>query len=112
EYDTDLFDRETVERMAGHFTRLLESAMAQPDAPIGELSMLANDEREQLLLGWNDTVAPYASAQTLPGLFEAQVLRTPDAIAVVDEHEAVSYAELNARANRLGHYLRERGVGP
>jgi amino acid adenylation domain-containing protein len=111
-YDTDLFDTTTIERMAAHFVRLLDAMAAQPDAPLADLAILDREEREQVLVAWNRTEAPYPSTRTLDRLFEAQVELTPDAIAVVDGTESVSYRELNRRANRLARQLRELGVGP
>ncbi|MFD0277727.1 amino acid adenylation domain-containing protein [Kitasatospora sp. NPDC127111] len=111
EYSVDLFDRATVERFAGHLLRLLESAVADPARRIGELEILAEDERELLLHGWNDT-AHDVPAATLPELFEAQAARTPDGDAVVFGDTVVSYRELNERANRLAHRLIGLGVGP
>ncbi|WP_186032300.1 non-ribosomal peptide synthetase, partial [Burkholderia gladioli] len=111
-YDTDLFDAATIARMAAHFVRLLDALAERPDARLADLVLLAPDEREQLVVTWNDTAAPYPRELTLDRLFEAQVERTPDAVAVVDETESVSYRELNRRANRLAHQLREHGVGP
>ncbi|MEU6236010.1 amino acid adenylation domain-containing protein [Kitasatospora sp. NPDC047058] len=111
EYSADLFDRGTVERFAGYLLRLLESAVADPGCRIGDLEILAEDERELLLHGWNDT-AHDVPAATLPELFEAQAARTPDGDAVVFGDTVVSYRELNERANRLAHRLIGLGVGP
>ena len=111
EYATDLFERSSVEAMAGRLVRLLEAAVAQPDRAIGSLDILAPEERHTLLREWNDTARPVPSA-TLPQLFEAQVARTPDATAVAFEDTTLSYAELDARANQLAHHLRGFGVGP
>ena len=111
EYATDLFERSSVEAMAGRLVRLLEAAVAQPDRSIGSLDILAPAERHTLLREWNDTARPVPSA-TLPQLFEAQVARTPDATAVAFEDTTLSYAELDARANQLAHHLRGFGVGP
>ncbi|WP_190201922.1 non-ribosomal peptide synthetase, partial [Streptomyces djakartensis] len=84
---------------------------ADPGRRVGELEILDGAERERVLVGWNDTARVVASA-TLPELFEAQVARTPDAVAVTVEDVTLSYAELNARANRLAHALIEQGAGP
>ena len=111
EYATDLFDRASVEALAGRLIRLLEAAVGDPDQAIGRLDILSAAERHTILRVWNDTAHPIPPA-TLPELFEAQVTRTPDAIAVVFEEESLSYAELNARANQLAHHLRSLGVGP
>ena len=111
EYATDLFDRATVEAIAGRFVRLLEATVAHPDRAIGSLDILSGEERASILRGWNDT-AHALSAATLPELFAAQVARRPDAIAVVFEDESLSYGALDRRANRLAHHLRALGVGP
>jgi amino acid adenylation domain-containing protein len=112
EYNTDLFEAATIERMVGHFTRLLDAIVAEPTARIGELPMLSEAEREQLLVTWNATATPYPQEQTIHQLFEAQARNQPDALAVVFEDTQLSYGELNARANQLAHHLRQLGVGP
>ena len=111
DYQPDLFDRDTVEAIAGRLIRLLEAAVVDPNQPIGRLDILAPEERHKILREWNDTAREVPSA-TLPELFEAQVAKTPDAVAVVFEDTSLSYAELNARANQLAHHLRAHGVGP
>ncbi|MEG5160088.1 amino acid adenylation domain-containing protein [Microcoleus sp. AT3-A2] len=112
EYSTDLFDAATINRMAGHFLRLLEGIAANPDRRIEELPLLGEKERHQLLVEWNDTRVDYSSDRCIHQLFEAQVERTPDAIAVVFEDEKLTYRELNERANQLAHYLQQFGVKP
>ncbi|WP_328929087.1 non-ribosomal peptide synthase/polyketide synthase [Streptomyces sp. NBC_00190] len=111
EYATDLFDRVTVERVMGRWVRLLEQVVADPSLPIGRVELLSEVERAQLVSGWNDTAVEVSEA-TLAGLFEAQVVRAPGATAVVRGGESLSYGELNARANRLAHWLIGQGVGP
>jgi amino acid adenylation domain-containing protein len=108
EYSTDLFDRQTIVRMAGHFVTLLEGAVSDPDAPVTSLPLLAPEERRRMLVEWNDTAARVPPAH-LHSLFEAQAARTPDAVAVHGE-TTLTYAELNRRADRLAHELRARGV--
>ena len=112
EYDPDLFDAATIARMLGHFQTLLEGIVAHPDERISRLPLLTEAERHQLVVAWNDTRADYPREACLPELFEAQVARTPDAVAVVAGDERVSYGELNRRANQLAHRLRRLGVGP
>lgn len=112
EYNTDLFDRSTMERMTGHFTRLLEEVVKDASVRVAEVPILPPAERELLLVGWNDTAVAYSHTQAIHELFEAQVQRTPDAVAVVFEGERLSYAELNARANKLAQHLIKLGVGP
>ena len=112
EYNTDLFERATIERMAGHFQTLLEGIVANPDQPIAELPLLTESETQQLLKQWNGTQADYASEQCIHKLFEEQAERTPDAIALTFEAQQLTYRELNARANQLAHHLIKLGVGP
>src|SRR5262249_4312825 len=111
EYASDLFERASVEALAQRLIRLLSAAVLDASRPIGSLDILAPEERARLLGGFNDT-AHALPAGTLPGLFAAQVARPPAAVAVVFEDEALSYRELEQRANRLAHHLRARGVGP
>jgi amino acid adenylation domain-containing protein/non-ribosomal peptide synthase protein (TIGR01720 family) len=111
EYNTDLFEASTIERLASHFERLLAALVAQPEASIWQLEILGTEEREQQLQAWNDTRAEYAKDVCIHQLFEAQVERTPEAVAVVFGAEQVSYRELNERANQLADYLRGLGVG-
>ena len=112
EYNTDLFDHATITRMQGHFQTLLEGIVDNPDRRLSELPLLTAGERRQLLVEWNDTQADYPQDRCIHQLFEAQVERTPDAVALVFEEEQLTYRELNDRANQLGHYLRTMGVGP
>jgi amino acid adenylation domain-containing protein/non-ribosomal peptide synthase protein (TIGR01720 family) len=112
EYNTDLFDRSTIERMTGQFQRLLESIVADPTQTVGELSLLSEEERQQLLVEWNATQADYPRDVCVHELFEAQALQTPDAVAVVWEDRRLTYGELNSRSNQLAHRLRKLGVGP
>jgi len=111
EYSTDLFDAATIARMRGHFRVLVEAIIANPEQQLSTLPVLTEAERYQLLVERNDTKADYPREQCIQELFEAQVERTPEAIAAVFEKEQVTYAELNSRANQLAHYLRKRGVG-
>ncbi|MCA1682344.1 MAG: AMP-binding protein, partial [Actinobacteria bacterium] len=110
-YNTDLFDADTIERMVGHLQRLLAGIAAEPDRLVGELSMMTQAETHQVLEAWNDTDREVPAA-TLPELFAEQVARTPQATAVMTGEVSLSYAELEARANRLAWLLMERGVGP
>nr|WP_244103517.1 amino acid adenylation domain-containing protein [Burkholderia gladioli] len=112
EYDTDLFDAVTIERMAARFVRLLEDVVARPTARVGELEMMAAGERDAVVERWNETDAGYPLQQTLASWFEAQADLTPDAVALAFGAEALRYASLNAKANRLAHHLRTLGVGP
>ena len=112
EYRTDLFDLATIERMVGHFQNLLQGIVTNPDQALSELPLLTESEKHQLLEEWNDTKTDYPKDKCVHELFESQVERTPDAIAVVFEDQQLSYRELNNRANQLAHYLRKHGVGP
>ncbi|MCU7245972.1 MAG: amino acid adenylation domain-containing protein [Microcystis aeruginosa WS75] len=112
QYNTDLFDAATIERMAKHFVRLLNSIVLNPQQPISQLPMLTEVEQQQLLFEWNNTQADYPLDKCIHQSFEEQVERTPDNIAVVFEDQQLNYRELNARANQLAHYLQNLGVGP
>ena len=111
EYNTDLFDTGTIERMASHFVTLLEGIVANPFERISQLPLLTEVEQQQLLVEWNDTQVDYPQDKCIHQLFEEQCLRTPDAVAVVFENQQLTYDELNCRANQLAHYLRSLGVG-
>ncbi|MBZ4423339.1 non-ribosomal peptide synthetase, partial [Myxococcus sp. RHSTA-1-4] len=110
-YNRDLFERDTMDRLAGHLRVLLEAAVRAPDTRLADLPLLGDTEQRRLLVEWNDTRATFPPA-TIHALFEAQVERTPDAEAVVAEDSRLSYRELNRRANQLAHHLRGLGVGP
>ncbi|HVG43869.1 MAG TPA: condensation domain-containing protein, partial [Longimicrobium sp.] len=112
EYGTALFDRSTVRRMLGHLQRVLEQVAADADVRLSQLELLSAEERGLVVDSWNRTAAEYPADRCIHVLFEAQAGRSPEAVAVVHEDRSLTYAELNARANRLAHHLRERGVGP
>ncbi|NEO98310.1 MAG: amino acid adenylation domain-containing protein [Symploca sp. SIO2E9] len=111
-YNTDLFDAVTINRMAGHFQTLLEGIVKDPEEQVSKLPLLTEAEQHQLLVEWNNTQTEYSQDKCIHQLFEAQVERTPDAIAVVFEDQHLTYRELNTRANQLAHYLQAMGVGP
>lgn len=111
EYNTDLFDAATIERMAQHLEVLLSAITVEPDLPLGELPLLTEAERHRLLVEWNDTDREVPAA-VLPELVQAQVRRTPDAVAVTGAGPTLSYSELNGRANALARALVARGAGP
>jgi amino acid adenylation domain-containing protein len=111
-FDTDLFDAATIARMAGHFHALLESIIRDPAAAIADLEILTVAERRQLLIEFNDTRTDDPHDTCIHQVFEEQVQRTPDAVAVAFEGVELTYAQLNARANQLAHHLRTLGVGP
>ncbi|WP_437896085.1 amino acid adenylation domain-containing protein [Sorangium sp. So ce124] len=110
-YNTDLFDAERIERMTGHLRTLLTAVVEGPERPVAELELLTAPEREQVLVTWNQTAAE-RPRECIHHLFEAQVRRSPDAVALVGSGGRLTYRELNERANRLSHQLRARGVGP
>ena len=112
EYSTDLFEAATIARMAGHLQTLLEGIVADPDERLSRLPLLTSGERHRLLVEWNTTTAPYPNDQCIHSAFEAQVTRTPDAVAVICGDEFLTYQELNRRANQVAHYLQTLGVGP
>ena len=112
EYSTDLFDETTIKRMLGQYQRLLEAVVKTPDARIADLPLLDDAERKLVVSDWNQTAVSFPANATLISLFEAQVARKSEAIALSCGDENISYAELNARANQLGAFLRDNGVGP
>jgi len=111
-FDGGRFTQATAQRMLGHMRQVLESIAADPRQKLSEISLLTAAEREQILVEWTNTAAEYPRDKCVHQLFEEQVARTPEAVALVGEKERLSYAELNRRANQLAHYLRELGVGP
>ncbi|RPK10893.1 non-ribosomal peptide synthetase [Priestia endophytica] len=112
EYNTDLFDSSTIARMAGHFENWLNEIAYHPDESFTKLSMLSDTEQTRLLEEWNDTDVAYGHESMIHELFEQQVARTPQAVAVVYEGGQLTYQELNEKANQLAHYLQKRGIGP
>ncbi|MCJ1678507.1 amino acid adenylation domain-containing protein, partial [Streptomyces sp. APSN-46.1] len=110
EYATALFDRATADRLAAHFTAVIEAVTDRPETPLGAVELLSGAERRRQLVEWNDTAHEPEQPDSVLELFEAQARRSPGAAAVVHAGEAVPYAELDARANRLAHQLRRRGV--
>ncbi len=111
EYATALFDRETVERMAGHYLRLLRGALADPGAPLSRLAVLTDPERRRLLHEWN-APDPVGVPEGVPEAFARRAAERPEAEAVAFGGRSLSYAELDRAANRLAHHLRALGVGP
>jgi amino acid adenylation domain-containing protein len=111
EYNTDLFDRSTIVRFCNHFQRLLDDIVTNPQQRLSQFSILTAVETT-LLQQWNQTTKPYALEDCLHQRIEAQVTKTPEAIAVTFEYQHLTYAELNQRANQLAHYLQSQGVGP
>ena len=111
EYNTDLFDEATIVRLLGHYHRILETALAHPEQRVSELPLLTEGQREQLVVEWNETSAEVPIG-TIDDLFEAQVARTPNAVAVKFGDQQLTFEELNSRANQLAHRLRRLGVEP
>ncbi len=109
-YNTALFDRETIERLLGHFRSLLGEAVARPDVRISDLSMLGSGERRQLVAEWNQTSVSRSEGNVIE-LFEERVRLAPDSLAGARGEDAITYGELNRQANWLAHHLRELGVG-
>ena len=112
EYSADLFEPPTIERMVGHYFRLLEEIIADPSQRISDLPILTEAEKHQLIVEWNKTERDYPKDKCVHQLFEEQVERTPETVAVVFEDRQLTYRELNSRANQLAHYLKNLGVGP
>ncbi|HET6978720.1 MAG TPA: amino acid adenylation domain-containing protein [Pyrinomonadaceae bacterium] len=109
-YNSDLFENATIERFCAHFSKLLESVALTPDERLPLLPMIGAEERQQLLVDWNDTRDDYQLNQCIHELFEEQVVRAPHAPALVFENHQLTYDQLNRRANQLAHYLRGLGV--
>src|SRR5262249_20835324 len=115
-YNTDLFDATTIRRMAAHFERLLEGAVANPDEQISRLPLLTETEKDRVLFEWNDTRRDYGetSGEHRPVhlAFAEQAELTPDAVTVRFEQHELTYSELDQRANQLGRYLRKLNIKP
>ncbi|HHJ52564.1 MAG TPA: amino acid adenylation domain-containing protein, partial [Caldithrix abyssi] len=112
EFNTDLFDKSTVERMVRHFEKLLTAIVANPDTPIGLLPLIDEQEEKQVLVDWNGTDQPGTFSVTIVDIFERQASQTPDAVAVEYQDQLLTYDQLNKKSNQLAHYLRDKGVGP
>lgn len=112
DYDAARFDAGAIQRFLGHCESLLASAISDPSTLVSRLPLLTESERRRILVEWNSPAAEYPSEHCIHELFEEQVRKTPEAVAVVFEDASLSYAELNRRANQLAHHLRELGIGP
>jgi amino acid adenylation domain-containing protein len=112
DYNVDLYDAPTVERVFAHFGSLLSAAARRPGAAIGDLPLLAEAEHHQIVREWNDSRAAYEPAETVMELFVRQARRTPGAPAVTFEGETLTYGELDRLTNRLARRLRDLGIGP
>ncbi|MFS8070706.1 MAG: condensation domain-containing protein, partial [Byssovorax sp.] len=111
-YSTDLFDGATIERMLAQLRLVLEGAVKEPQKPIGELALITEEERQKILVSWNDTGADFPPESRVHELFEEQVDAALDALALVAGPERLTFRELDRRSNRLANHLRARGVGP
>ncbi|ETW94057.1 MAG: hypothetical protein ETSY1_36505, partial [Candidatus Entotheonella factor] len=111
EYNRDLFDTATIERMTEHYQTLLEGIVSNPESRMSELPLLTPVQRDQMLVAWNETAAAH-DHRCIHHLFEAQVQATPNATAVVCGRQRITYQTLNAKANQLAHHLQTLGVGP
>jgi len=110
-YNTDLFEPATIARIAEHFQTLLEAVVTAPETRVSSLEMLTKQEQHQLLWEWNNTVVEYPDHKYIHQVFEEQVERSPDAVAIVFERQQLTYRQLNAKANQLAHFLQKLGVG-
>ena len=111
-YNADLFDEQTIARMAGHFQNLLEGIVNDPQQRVTALPLMTEVEREQILVEWNNTKTDYPNDKCIHQLFEEQVENNPNAIAVVFEEQKLTYSQLNSKANQLANYLQKLGVAP
>ncbi|HEX7186485.1 MAG TPA: amino acid adenylation domain-containing protein [Thermoanaerobaculia bacterium] len=112
EYNTDLWDGATAQRLLRHYLALVRAVLDEPERAIGDLPLLGETERRQILMDWNRTARDYPREATVHALFEERARISGDAVAVVSGEERSTYAELNARANQLARHLRRLGVGP
>ncbi|GHO70203.1 hypothetical protein KSC_090950 [Ktedonobacter sp. SOSP1-52] len=112
EYSTDLFATSTIQRLLAHWQVLLEGIVATPEQPLSSLPLLTASEHSQLLFEWNQASDASYQKTCVHRIFEAQVEKTPDAVALVCEEGQVTYDQLNQRANQLAHYLQSRDIGP
>ena len=111
EFNTDLYEKATVESMLDHLEVLAAGIIENPQQQISELPLLKASEQQQILHDWNNTAVSYNDNSTMPGLISAQAAATPNAEAILFEDQVISYAELEIRSNRLANYLAGRGVG-
>ncbi|MCK4258700.1 MAG: non-ribosomal peptide synthase/polyketide synthase, partial [Halanaerobiales bacterium] len=110
EYSTKLFKKETITRLTKHFKRILQALVSNPEVKISEIEMSTDEERKKLLVDFNDTAEKFTFDKSIHQLFEEQVERSADQVAVVFEDDQLTYRELNEKTNKLAHYLRMNGV--
>ncbi|WP_192881645.1 non-ribosomal peptide synthetase [Nostoc sp. CENA543] len=111
-FPKDAFSKDFLQRMLGHFRQILETVTANPDSELSEIEILTPEEHYQLLRKWNNTEIQYPQDKCIHQLFEEQVERSPNAVAVIFENQQLTYQQLNERANQLAHYLQTKGVKP
>src|SRR5690242_20249714 len=112
EYNTELFEQGTIQRLLRHFEQLCQAAVAHPESRLCELGLLTPPERDQVLNQWNATEKEYPRHTSVQELFDEQADQNPEATAIVFQKRRIQYQELNRRANQLAHYLCRLGVGP
>jgi amino acid adenylation domain-containing protein len=112
EYNTDLFEKQTILREVGHFRNLVNAVLKNPDEPLARIALMDEREREQTVVEWNNTATDYPRDPRIHSAFERQAARTPDRTALVFQGEKIPYWRINEDANRLAHYLIKKGVGP
>ncbi|MFP4410900.1 non-ribosomal peptide synthetase [Coleofasciculus sp.] len=112
QYNSDLFDADTISQIIQHYQNLLTAIIATPNQPVGWLPVLSDVEQQHILQDWNSTQTDYDLSPCLHHLIEAQVEKTPDAVAVIFDNQQLTYRQLNSRANKLAHYLQKLGVKP
>lgn len=112
EYNTDLFESRTIDRMIEHFQLLMEKMLDSPDVPISQLNIVSSDEYDKMIVEWNDTDIEYDRDYCLHELVSAQADKTPEAIALYADEETMTFAELDQRANQLANALVKKGAGP
>src|SRR5262249_38093703 len=112
EYSRDLYEGETIRRMARHYEKVVEEVVRDAEQRIREIELMSVTEREQIVVKWNETAVEYPRDRLIHELFEEQVEQRPETVAVVFEGQKLSYRELDRRANQLAHHLRRLGVGP
>jgi amino acid adenylation domain-containing protein len=112
EYSTDLYSKDTIKRMADYYKTILEGIAANPDRPVMSIPLMPEEEKRKILTEWNNTKADFPEGKCINQMFEEQVDKTPDAVAVIFDGTQLTYSELNEKANRLAGYLRKAGVGP
>ncbi|RDV10381.1 non-ribosomal peptide synthetase, partial [Pontibacter diazotrophicus] len=111
-YNAALISEATVKRMKGHFAKVLQQIIRQPDISLSQLELVTADEKQQLVVEFNNTAVAYPKDKTLVDMLEEQVSKAPDAVAAIFEGRELTYAELNRRSNQLANYLQKKGVGP